>query len=269
MKDKITKMFQNQEVKVIINKEGTMYNLACTARICGLTTVAKSGNAVVRWSRIKDKLTLIRQNLGIQLSDLNVDKVKKEINRILDDIENIDDRNSIYMSSWLSKRLAIECHSDKAMKYKDYLVTLDEDFQSGKLFNQSDNTLELVNQQIGLMNKQVGGVIKEVQTLKQDVTDIKENSPLYNIECKEIQSLVRKVGVKSLGGHEAPAYKDNSLRGKIYSDIQRQLKREFNVRRYEAIKRCQLGKAREIIEGYRVPTALHDEITVKNNQVHM
>jgi len=110
---------------------------------------------------------------------------------------------------------------------------------------------------------------EEIKTLKQDVADIKENTPLYNIECKELQGLVRKIGVKTLGGHGTPAYKDNSLRGKVYSDIQRQLKREFGVRRYEAIKRCQLDKAKDIVEGYGVPTILKDEITLKNSQLHM
>lgn len=110
---------------------------------------------------------------------------------------------------------------------------------------------------------------EEIKTLKHDVTDIKENIPLFNVECKELQGLVRKIGMKSLGGHEAPAYKDNSLRGKIYSDIQRQLKREFGVRRYEAIKRCQLDKAKDVIERYRVPAILQDKIALKNNQLHM
>jgi hypothetical protein len=53
------------------------------------------------------------------IMDTNVSEQKKqEIVSILDEIENADDRNSIYMSSWLSRRLA--------MKYKNYLVTLRE-----------------------------------------------------------------------------------------------------------------------------------------------
>lgn len=92
--------------------------------------------------------------------------------------------------------------------------------------------------------------------------------PLFNVECKELQALVRKKGIEVLGGKGSQAYKNNSLRGKVYADIQHELKREFQVTRYEAIKRCQLIKAREIIEDYKVPFMLKDEIIRVNNQIN-
>jgi hypothetical protein len=45
----VTKFFEGQQVKVKTDKGKTLINLACTARVCGLTTVAKSRNEVVRW----------------------------------------------------------------------------------------------------------------------------------------------------------------------------------------------------------------------------
>ena len=38
--------------------------------------------------------------------------------------------------------------------------------------------------------------------------------PLFQIDCKEIQALVRKKGIETLGGYRSIAYNDNSLRGK-------------------------------------------------------
>ena len=110
-------------------------------------------------------------------------------------------------------------------------------------------------------------VKEEVAELKEDFNDFKGNSPLFNIECKELQALVRKVGIIHLGGYKSAAYKDNSLRGRVYADIQHQLKREFGVTRYEAIKRSQLSKARELVKSYILPTVLRDEILQANNQV--
>ena len=119
-----------------------------------------------------------------------------------------------------------------------------------------------------LQYKYAKEVKKEVEGLKEDFNDFKGNSPLFNVECKELQALVRKVGIMQLGGYKSPAYKDNSLRGKVYADIQHQLKREFGVSRYEAIKRSQLNKARELVNNYSVPTVLLDEIVQTNNQVN-
>ena len=101
--------------------------------------------------------------------------------------------------------------------------------------------------------------------IEEKVTNLENNIPLFNVECKELQALVRKVGIKVLG-YKTPAYNDGSLRTKVYTDIQHQLKREFGVTRYEAIKRKQLDKAKEILENYTVPVYLKEEIFNINNQ---
>ncbi|HBJ2601931.1 TPA: ORF6C domain-containing protein [Clostridium botulinum] len=102
--------------------------------------------------------------------------------------------------------------------------------------------------------------------IEEKVTNLENNIPLFNVECKELQALVRKVGIKTLGGYKTPAYNDRSLRTKVYTDIQHQLKREFGVTRYEAIKRKQLDKAKEILVSYTIPVYLKEEIFNTNNQ---
>lgn len=70
-----------------------------------------------------------------------------------------------------------------------------------------------------------------------------------------------------MGGKSSQAYKDNSLRGKIYSDIQREVKRQFGLQRsYKALKSRQKDAAIEIIEKYIAPMVLQDEIALLNNQ---
>lgn len=105
------------------------------------------------------------------------------------------------------------------------------------------------------------------QKLESEVKDLKDNMPLFQVDCKELQAIVRKKGIEVLGGKDKPSYKDNSIRGKVYSDIQHQLKREFGVTRYEAIKRSQLGIATDIVDNYKVPTVLAEEIEQLNNQL--
>lgn len=108
---------------------------------------------------------------------------------------------------------------------------------------------------------------EKINRIDNKIDELENNMPLFNIECKELQALVRKKGIEILGGKGSPAYKDNSVRGKVYSDIQHQLKREFGVTRYEAIKRSQLELAKEIVESYKTPIVLVDTITTLNNQM--
>lgn len=70
-----------------------------------------------------------------------------------------------------------------------------------------------------------------------------------------------------MGGKNAPAYKDNSLRGKVYSDIDSQLRREFGVDTYKAIKRSQCDLAIEIINKYELPMALESQVSLANAQM--
>ena len=56
---------------------------------------------------------------------------KQEIFYVLDEIENINNRNTIYISTWLAKRLAAECHSKKANEVKYF----DEVYQNESIKN--------------------------------------------------------------------------------------------------------------------------------------
>lgn len=88
---------------------------------------------------------------------------------------------------------------------------------------------------------------EKIAQVENKVDKLEEDMPFFQIDYKEIQALVRKKGIEALCGYRSIAYNDNSLRGKVYSDIQQQIRREFGVLRYEAIKRSQLEMAKEII----------------------
>lgn len=116
--------------------------------------------------------------------------------------------------------------------------------------------------------------IEQLQLQNQAILEVNEkvdkmnnNMPLFKAECDELQSLVRKIGMGLMGGKGSSAYKNNSLRGKIYSDIQHQLKREFGVDKYSWIKYSQFERAKEIISTYKLPIVLKDEVEAINSQV--
>lgn len=58
-----------------------------------------------------------------------------------------------------------------------------------------------------------------------------------------------------------------SLMHKVYSDVDAQLRREFGVNTYKAIKRSQCDLAVEIIKKYELPRCLREEIEDENSQM--
>lgn len=186
--------------------------------------------------------------------------------------------SGIYTQNSLNASSNIYLLSERG--YSKLLKILEDDFaweQYDKLVDGYFNMREQVNsgqvrqltteETLELQFKFTKEVKKEVKELREEFTEYKETTPLFTVECKELQALVRRKGVEVLGGKGSQAYIDNSLRGKVYADIQHQLKREFQVTKYEAIKRGQFVTAKEIVENYRVPTGLKEEIIKANNQI--
>ncbi|MED1404520.1 ORF6C domain-containing protein [Bacillus mycoides] len=113
------------------------------------------------------------------------------------------------------------------------------------------------------------GQKQEIQHIKTDVKDLRENAPLFAIECDEISNAVKRCGVTLLGGKNSNAYRDRSVRDKVYMDIYRQLRRHFDVKSYKAIKRRYLEAAKNIVADYELPMVLNEEITFVNSQINM
>ena len=191
MKDVLVKMFETKEVKV--SNDDNKVNLVDIAKCCGLIDKSK-GTEKVMWSRLKKKLNLINNNTNV--SD-NI--VADEINNILTEIDEADDRNSIYVSSWLAKRLATECHSQTAMEFKNWLVTLDEARENGALIpNEKYITKKEVQTLVEDVASQItttfAPIITEMQTQNSKLTELLLKQEQKREE--EINSMKSLVGMK-------------------------------------------------------------------------
>lgn len=122
---------------------------------------------------------------------------------------------------------------------------------------------------IELELKAIKAVDSKVDEVKQDLEEFKQSVPLYACDMDKITTAVKKKGVKCLGGKESNSYSDKSLRGKVYSDIYDQLKRQFGVSSYKSIRREQCDLALGIINGYQLPIILKEEVADCNMQMHL
>jgi methionine salvage enolase-phosphatase E1 len=116
-------------------------------------------------------------------------------------------------------------------------------------------------------DEKIQEVQKEVSEVKEDLNDFKDDIPLFTVECEEISKAVKRIGTKALGGKVSKAYSNKSLRAKVYSDIHRQLKREFDVNSYKAIKRRYLSDALDIVDEYNLTIALKEQISMLNEYI--
>lgn len=159
--------------------------------------------------------------------------------------------------------LAMKANNDSAKKFQMWLAVdvIPEIRKGGQYISKQKSNLELLELQVKALKE----VEEKVVNLDEKFNDFKDDLPLIGDEPEELSALVRSVGVRVLGGKEANAYKDKSLRSKVYSDIWGEVKRQFGVKKYKAIKRRYLDRAKGIIKNYIPTVALEEEIQILNS----
>lgn len=124
-------------------------------------------------------------------------------------------------------------------------------------------------EQLRLQSQAIGEIDERVTSIDNDLQNFKQDLPILGIEESKITNAVRRKGVQCLGGKEYEAYKDRSLRGKVYADLYGELKRQFGVTSYKAIKRSQCDQAVDIIERYELPLILSEQVKAANLQMDL
>lgn len=109
------------------------------------------------------------------------------------------------------------------------------------------------------LNKRVDGIQAEVENIKSDL-------PILPLEAYEIEKTVRRKGTEVLGGKKSQAYNNRGLRQKLYNDLYANLKYNFDVRTYKAIRRKDVEKAVQIVNEYKPPLFLAVQIEATNAQ---
>lgn len=123
------------------------------------------------------------------------------------------------------------------------------------------------DQKIQLLAQGNVELTEKIDKVDKDLQNFKADMPLLALECQRITRAKNQKVVPLMGGKSAPAYKNKSLMHKVYSDVDAQLRREFGVNTYKAIKRNQCDLAVKIIEDYVLPMYLKEEIDAENAQM--
>jgi len=229
-----------------------------------------------------NKLEILNKNGQLVVSSRKVaESFEKEHFNLIRDIENIFKNEPLKIEGL--KYFIPTTFIHKGNEYKEYLLTRDGfsllvmGFTGAKAlgwkikyidaFNDMEQSLKSVQPKLSVELQAIIMIDQRTTDTVARLDNFENNMPLFNTDCKNLQSLVKRIGTKALGGYRSPAYKDNSLRAKVYKDIHGQLRRQFGVERYESIKRVQMEPARKTLENYNLPMFLQDDITLLNNQL--
>lgn len=130
----------------------------------------------------------------------------------------------------------------------------------------SYGTPQTLQGQIQLLAQGTDELYQKVDALDKKLETALLELPLLGVESDKVDKALKHRGVEVVGGKESNAYHDKRLLKRVYWDIHGQLRREFQVGTYKAIKRNQTDLALKFIAEYQLPLALREEIEAANAQ---
>lgn len=250
------KEFGTKEVRWSNNDK---INLVDVAKCCGLTR-KKNNKNYIRWMGNSNSVV---EKLKRILSTPNgvPEENKEEIKNVLEEIENGDDRNTIFISSWLAKRLATECNSETANQFKNWLVSLDcareeiekqtgvtlQDLLSiqqqvntmSQLMNKTvDTVVSIVEQQTEVVDKQTNIINQQAEEYKKDREELKE---FIGLRAKQVKELSHQLMIKVCSAYGRKIYASSYAweinRDKLLNDNGYYRWEDIPVNEFEKMKR--------------------------------
>ena len=158
---------------------------------------------------------------------------------------------------------------DFAEKLLNYQLKAKDILANAFIEKKPTGNIGTIQQQIQLIAQGTTELYRKVDTLSDRIDKIEMDLPILPIEADRITEAVRRKGVSAMGGKKSAAYQNRGLRQRVYNNIYANLKYNFSVRSYKALKRSQCDRAIEIVNEWRPPVFLTDEIAARNCQMSL
>lgn len=176
-----------------------------------------------------------------------------------------------FIPLWLAKITITEKtrqeRPDFAAKLLDYQLKAKDILANAFVEKKSAGEPATLQQQIQLIAQGTTELYQKVDTLAERMDNFEQNLPLLPEDADDVSREVKKRVVEVLGGKDSNAYHNRSLSQKVFKDAYRNLKSNFNISSYKAIKRNRKDMAVQIAREYKPPLYLAEQIQAENSQM--
>lgn len=162
-----------------------------------------------------------------------------------------------------AKEMAMLERNEKGKEVRRYFIQVEKKYKEQT--QQASRTMT-VQELIQLLAQGTVELEGKINAVDKDLQEFKRDMPILGMEVDQITEAVHDTCVAVCGGVNSNAYKDRSLRGKVYSDIYREFKMIFGVTSYKALRRNQRDMAVGLVRNYKAPAHLASQIRFTNAQ---
>lgn len=162
-----------------------------------------------------------------------------------------------------AKEMAMLERNEKGKEVRRYFIQVEKKYKEQT--QQASRTMT-VQELIQLLAQGTVELEGKINAVDKDLQEFKRDMPILGMEADQITEAVHDTCVAVCGGVNSNAYKDRSLRGKVYSDIYREFKMIFGVTSYKSLRRSQRDMAVGLVRNYKAPAHLASQIRFVNAQ---
>lgn len=155
------------------------------------------------------------------------------------------------------------CKAEIRPRLKEFKIKAKDALAAAFIKNSKNNNMEVIS----LLHAEVGELIAAANEIESRVVNLENNMTIDYSQQLILQETAKAVAIEAMGGKETAAYKNCSLRSKVFSQVWKDYKEYFQVNSYKNTARVEFDKAREYLKNWRVQGKILREIDDLNNQI--
>lgn len=122
---------------------------------------------------------------------------------------------------------------------------------------------------IGDIGVAIQRIASQLENHEDRLSNVEDTMRVNGIQEKKLTELVNRVVLMSLHGKQSNAYKNKSIRGKSYSELNNKIKNKYGIPRRGELPAKDYDSAMQFIENWTPDYELRIEIEQSNKQLEL